>query len=480
MPRTPCNVAATMLALLGVAMSSAGAAPETCLPMSALLTEDGRTPPSDDAVKILLDQLQSDRDSVAHRLASAPIRLAGALSGDRIGAPRDRYDAGVQRILRLGPRALPSLLEHVECRSPIGVRLRTERLTLYRSNAMHVGSTPERIAALSILGGEGGSFLPPGPRLDPSEFEQMLAGDLCFELIGAIVNRRYAAFSYQPTDSALIQSPPTDVRIAAYLREMWGGDLSVPTLSDSLTRDSRRRDDWDLAAGGVERSLEYYPSSSIEPLQEFLRDARSVSDGDAETHRCLSAVLRSASRSADIRIVRIAREFTEAELDDDLFLAGVRSLELSPQGADEVLVQRIRAAMRSSYREHNAVDADEAFRVLVRLSTESTALVVESYLMGRGASRGPRLLHVIEGADSAEPWTRCALDFLLADTTPLRDVRSGQLSPTQVRHVAAAGLLESLGLGSVEPHELVDARAFDSTVARIRAAADPAGLCVSR
>ena len=89
-------------------------------------------------------------------------------------------------------------------------------------------------------------------------------GDVCFVILGEIVNRSYEACRYQPTSCMVINSPTADAQLAAAVREAWQSGDPACLLFDSLMADLHTRDDQgyasaDLQCGAAKRLLYYFP-----------------------------------------------------------------------------------------------------------------------------------------------------------------------------------------------------------------------------
>ncbi len=66
---------------------------------------------------------------------------------------------------------------------------------------------------------------------------EVTIGDVCFVIIGQIVNRGYQSARYQLTACRVINSPTHDPQIADVVRAIWTDDNLAQTLIDSLLLD---------------------------------------------------------------------------------------------------------------------------------------------------------------------------------------------------------------------------------------------------
>ena len=161
----------------------------------------------------------------------------------RAGPTPDCVPDAMRSLVRLGPRALPALVRHITDTRPtglgIGVKLDPHKVFLggqvfgeeYDSRA-HVYD--ERGWPSVFLDCVNACF---GNRefLDPYTIR---VGDVCFTLIGQIVNRYMVAARYQMTGWVVVNSPIETPLLARKVRSDWMG-LDAEGLRDSLLADLR-------------------------------------------------------------------------------------------------------------------------------------------------------------------------------------------------------------------------------------------------
>lgn len=82
-------------------------------------------------------------------------------------------------------------------------------------------------------------------------------GDLCYVVIGQIVNRRLLSVRYQPTGGQIVNSPIQTPALVQAVVDDWSG-IDEVEHQNSLVRDSFY-DDWSVSADAVSRLLYYYP-----------------------------------------------------------------------------------------------------------------------------------------------------------------------------------------------------------------------------
>jgi hypothetical protein len=386
----------------------------------------------------------------------------------------------VQQIVAEGPRAIPALLAALDSREPTAIRIGKGNLRLYRDRVRHVASDRERQALEAVFAlGSAASPLA-GPRVSDIEFEHLAVGDACFEILGAITNRRYSVFSYQPTGAARVCSPALDGDIARYLRRVWDEQQAAGGLLSWLEADARNRDDWDLSAGATLRLLRFYPTEALEPFRLFLRDARKLSDGDARLRERLAVVLRHAAESSDPRVREAVCAFAERENDHALLLASLCRACIDSDDGRARFGAKIEASMRGTVPAWSNSDVDEALSLVVEVFPDSAHSFVSAYLAAHSQRRSLQLLHRAISADPARGWVACALLQLLDDSTWFEENGDGvRASQLQVRHVAAAKLHEVLGLGAVDATSLLVPARIDDLVGRLRRIARDRGVCGS-
>jgi hypothetical protein len=83
-------------------------------------------------------------------------------------------------------------------------------------------------------------------------------GDICYSLLGQIVNRRLIAVRYQPTAGLVVNSPVETPMLATLSVRDWGS-LDRNSHVSSLTRDAKRAHDVYEAAPALARLAFYYP-----------------------------------------------------------------------------------------------------------------------------------------------------------------------------------------------------------------------------
>ena len=157
----------------------------------------------------------------------------------------------LRSLVGAGPHALPWLLDHLDDKRETKLKVEHESgfgAMWHATEVAAVRPNKREAAALKIDGlNKEREGMP-----ESTASYTATVGDVCFVIIGMIVNRPYNAVRYQPTACIVINSPTTSPVIAKALRTMWGGHPTADDLKDWL--------DEDFAAGnpGAATRLLYY------------------------------------------------------------------------------------------------------------------------------------------------------------------------------------------------------------------------------
>ncbi len=173
-----------------------------------------------------------------------------------LGSPRPVIPPQMRELVRRGPQALPVLIRH----------LNDSRATLLK-----VGQdTLAAQVGLSFFGGQyfSDEYRPKNfaPRRDKRPFEKgfngaytVRVGDICYALIGQIVNRPLLSVRYQPTAMMVVNSPLEAPDLITQVRRDWAG-VGARGLRDSLLSDLRGQFD-SLFDPALARLRLYYPET---------------------------------------------------------------------------------------------------------------------------------------------------------------------------------------------------------------------------
>lgn len=261
--------------------------------------------PSGDYSKETVAQLIDDLtqiNSFAPGLDSAGM-YDGFIAGDRLltfgggvlGVPPPTVPPQMRELVRRGPLALAELVKHID----------DGRLT-----KLHIGNTAADDAHVQVGVNEFSfSFFSEeyDPRTrddsDPSSRKDMLkwlegekdlngsytvkVGDVCFVLIGQIVNRRLLAARYQPSGGLVVNSPVELPALAEKVRHDWAG-ADAETLKSSLLADIHGKNRPGRADKEEELEMRIYPA--LERLRLYFPDAyQSLSGSDLKKKEAFEA-----------------------------------------------------------------------------------------------------------------------------------------------------------------------------------------------
>jgi hypothetical protein len=163
---------------------------------------------------------------------------------------------------------MPFLLEALDDNTPTKLRIKLGGVLTWMHFATELSGNPANEveqAALAAL-----------PEPEPAQLSEgghhtLTLGDVCYVIIGQIVNRPYEAVRYQPTGGVVINSPTRNPTIARVVRAAWTSGDSAKHLLQSLlvdysTRGVRRGrglDGWGYGShfqvGAAMRLLYYFP-----------------------------------------------------------------------------------------------------------------------------------------------------------------------------------------------------------------------------
>jgi hypothetical protein len=162
------------------------------------------------------------------------------------GRRPDCVPKAMRALVRLGPQALPALVDHIADARPTGLKIgsKQDRNVLYLGGQLF----SEEYESRAHVYNEGGH---PSIFLDQCQDEScetarsfdepytIKIGDVCFILIGQIVNRYMIAARYQMTGFTIVNSPVETPTLAAKVRADWTGvdaeGLKAALLADLHT-----------------------------------------------------------------------------------------------------------------------------------------------------------------------------------------------------------------------------------------------------
>lgn len=176
-----------------------------------------------------------------------------------IGSPAPKVPPQMRELMRRGPAVLPQLIGHLDDKRPTKLTIDGDSFMFrYFSDEYHPKNRPTKE--------------PPRPIEKPQRaFDggyTVKVGDVCYALVGQIVNRLLAAVRYQPTGGLIINSPIESPALIERVRSDWG-KLDVAAHKASLIADVQSDDHVWAFGPALVRLRFYYPE-----------DYKRLKDGD--------------------------------------------------------------------------------------------------------------------------------------------------------------------------------------------------------
>jgi hypothetical protein len=192
-----------------------------------------------------------------------PPRLEQGLFG---APPPPTASPEMRELVRRGAEALPTLIRHLSDARPTGLVVGARQVTAMESDP----GQPSHEVSVNFYRWmqyaeeyeprtghhpfERAPTLPP-----PAGGYRVKVGDICFVLVGQIVNRHLDAVRYQASAGYVVNSPVVTPRLASWVRHDWAG-ANARELETSLLGDIRG-DDAGESFGALERLRLYYPAA---------------------------------------------------------------------------------------------------------------------------------------------------------------------------------------------------------------------------
>ena len=184
-----------------------------------------------------------------------PLQFGGGV----LGSPAPKVPPAMRELVRRGVAALPHLIEHLGDRRPTKLTLGKDFFMFrefHDEYDMRFRST--QMPYLPRYAKEK-SFL--------SSYT-IKVGDVCYALIGQIVNRNLLPVRYQPTAGLIINSPIESPELIDRVKKDWSG-LDEKAHKESLLADAQYGEDLWVFGPALARLRFYYPADY---LYSFLND----------------------------------------------------------------------------------------------------------------------------------------------------------------------------------------------------------------
>lgn len=173
-----------------------------------------------------------------------------------LGSQAPTNSAALERIVRRGVLAVPSLLKHLDDARETRIPPLSGMMWMSFADEYDYNRRLRKDAPTGV----NKETFPAG---DPSR-HTITVGDLCFVALGQIVNRSFNATRYQPTGGLVVSSPTYSKQLCAVVRADFAA-LTKEQHRDFLTQDFLAPDFEERRNGACGRLAFYYPES-LEPL----------------------------------------------------------------------------------------------------------------------------------------------------------------------------------------------------------------------
>lgn len=158
----------------------------------------------------------------------------------------------MKELARRGVSALPVLMKHLEDKRPT-------RLVIKPLDKFFGGFYFKKEYDPKVPQKDSWGYLRDNEEKAISESHTIKVGEVCFAIIGQIVNRRLRAVRYQPTAITYINSPCEFPELAAKVRKDW--EKVTPAEHEaSLISDAKSEDGW-VNEEALRRLRFYYPEA---------------------------------------------------------------------------------------------------------------------------------------------------------------------------------------------------------------------------
>jgi hypothetical protein len=240
-------------------------------------------------------------------------------------------------------------------------------------------------------------------------------GDVCFVIIGQIVNRPYQAVRYQPSGSVVVNSPTHDPILAKEVREIWSATNPAQYLVDSLLTDfvtekiEGPSEDvalypykWirpgDLQCGAASRLVCFFPKQSVNMIVgQLSRLDESKATGDSDWPDSTAELINAVGWSDYPEIRRKIATIFEKTTDGDALLASAKMVAPDPV----LLRKRMEAVISSLPNSETPLSRYDPYRNGFALLHE----FIEKY----GADTKPVLIRSLTKASTQRCETMCDL-----------------------------------------------------------------------
>lgn len=203
-----------------------------------------------------------------------------------------------EELLRRGVAAMPQLLAHLDDARKTKSVIKGMFSGITYSAEYDWNQRSEKMRPIGVVANAFSHLEQRGLKIvgQPEGNEYAVTvGDLCFNLIGDIVNRGYQCVRYQPTAIIIVNSPVLCPNLCKAVRAQWNGVTAArhraSLESDVVTPDRPGRDQ-----SGIARLLRYYPDAAPAAVRKSLSGPVYNFDGISDLVSKLYATADPAAR----------------------------------------------------------------------------------------------------------------------------------------------------------------------------------------
>jgi hypothetical protein len=246
---------------------------------TAVLAEDDLSKTS---VEALIDGLAKIDAPTAGLHGTASVR--GFIAEDKpltfgggvLGSPAPKIPSEMRELVRRGPVALPQLIEHLGDKRPTKLTIGEDFFTFRLYSDEYDPKVRQKVDEAK-----------PREKVE-RDFRggyTVKIGDVCYALVGQIVNRRLLPIRYQPTAGLVVNSPIEEPELAERVKKDWG-KLDAATHKASLMADAQVKDDSGWSARPALVRLRFYYPGGYKRLKEGeLKDRISALEREEKEER---------------------------------------------------------------------------------------------------------------------------------------------------------------------------------------------------
>jgi hypothetical protein len=174
-------------------------------------------------------------------------------AGGVIGSSAPTTFPQMRELVRRGVGALPLLIKHLDDK-------RTTKLTVggdFFTFAYFSDEYDPKGRTRSERGSDSDRLSDPKHQVHDRKY-RVRVGDVCYALVGQVVNRSLLPVRYQPTAGLVVNSPIEEPSLTQQVRRDWG-DIDATGHMGSLLSDAQtEKDDWSYGPA-LQRLRFYYP-----------------------------------------------------------------------------------------------------------------------------------------------------------------------------------------------------------------------------